>query len=376
MKHVLLPFLIFFASVSEGGAQIVIPNSTFPIPGDTLFTQTDNMPGNLDLGNTGGPQQWDFSDLQAPFTRQTVIREPADGQASADFPQATAMAEITELGGEAYFQNTVSEVRLLGVFGEDPAGFGLQVLLKYQPPAVEKRANLTYPATHTSNFELTVPVAFEDLPDFIADSIPIMVDSLRLRIAVDRLDEVDAWGNMTLPEGSYPVLREKRTSIQNIGIDAKLLPGAPWLDITDLAGDLVPEADTLTAYVFHSDEAKEPIAVVTLNDAGAAESVEYKGKDALLQLKDSRSIESGVYGYPNPAVHYMRFDFFGLRPGSYTLRILNVLGQELWRKTYYLRGDTTEQVDLSRFRKGTYLYSLQDARGKTLLTRRFIILRP
>jgi hypothetical protein len=376
MKHALLAFLTVLFTVCLGQAQIVVPSTTFPVPGDTLFTQRDNMPGDLDLGSSGGPQQWDFSDLQAPFTRQTVIREPGEGQADADFPQATYMANITELGGEAYFQNTDTEMRLLGVFGEDPIGFGLQVLLEYNPPAIEKRADLTYPAANSHNFEFSLPAAFEDLPDFVQDSIPISVDSVRLRFAIERTDEVDAWGSMTIPVGTFDVIREKRIIIRNIRFDAKLLPDAPWLDVTDIAGDIVPPPDTLTSYVFHSDVAKEPITLANVDGAGELLSVEYKANDMVLSVKDSRSIEAGVYGYPNPAVNYMRFDFFGLQRGIYTLRILNVLGQELWRNTYFLNGDITERVDLSGFRKGTYLYSLQDARGKTLLTRRFIILRP
>ena len=49
---------------------------------------------------------------------------------------------------------------------------------------------------------------------------------------------------------------------------------------------------------------------------------------------------------------------------------------EQWSRTYYIDGNRTEKVDVSELRKGTYLYSLSNEQGKTLSTRRLIVVRP
>src|SRR5690606_39507175 len=61
---------------------------------------------------------------------------------------------------------------------------------------------------------------------------PISPDSVRLRIAISREDEVDAWGELEIPTGTYNVLREKRTEIRSSAVEAKIIGLGGWFDIT------------------------------------------------------------------------------------------------------------------------------------------------
>jgi hypothetical protein len=65
-----------------------------------------------------------------------------------------------------------------------------------------------------------------------------------------------------------------------------------------------------------------------------------------------------------------------LPSGIYKVKILNILGVELWSKSYDVQGDFMAQVDISKLRKGTYLYSLVSESGKTISTKRLIVMRP
>ena len=42
----------------------------------------------------------------------------------------------------------------------------------------------------------------------------------------------------------------------------------------------------------------------------------------------------------------------------------------------HINNDTTINLNVSDLRKGTYLYSIIDARGNTLVTKRVMIVRP
>ena len=104
------------------------------------------------------------------------------------------------------------------------------------------------------------------------------------------------------------------------------------------------------------------------------QSVEYVADDVINNVNSGRA---DVFAYPNPAIESARFEFMNLDRGAYRLVIYNILGVEVWRNDYEINQDQrTTKVDLSDFRKGTYLYSLIDERCKTLTTKRLIILRP
>ena len=73
---------------------------------------------------------------------------------------------------------------------------------------------------------------------------------------------MDAWGTMSIPGGTYDVLREKRTLDQDVRLDAKV-GFLGWQDITDIVLGLTDiGADVLgnnqvVRYYFWNDVAKE-----------------------------------------------------------------------------------------------------------------------
>lgn len=377
MKHFLLLFLsLFYSSIT---AQVVLQPTLLPRLGDTLRTAIDNLPGNLSLLPSGADQRWDFTSLQSPFVRQTVIQSPETGAHWAQFSASNMLVELPE-EAEAYYRYVVGQqttVQLLGFFGKDPLGFGVEALTRYNPPLVDRRAPLRYQDKNRQETAFTLAFSTDELPDAVLGQLPIRPDSLRIRIKIQRDDVVDSWGKITIPGGIYDVLREKRSEVREVRIDARL-GFLPWQDITDLIpnSDLVGKITTIS-YHFFSNEAKEPIAVVTADENGKkAIRVEYKANDQTTDVQSIKHLKPGVYAFPNPAIVNVRFEFNNLAPGEYKLSIYNILGAEVWKQRYYINGQRIEKVDISSLKKGTYLYSLQDEWGKTIVTKRLVVVRP
>lgn len=377
MKSVLLLLFLLGLACASGKSQITVDASTFPRPGDSLIICSDNLPVAIDLIGPGGPHNWNFSNLQAPFARRILIQDPEEGNASDLFPEATFTAEVPQLEGQGYFQVSSNRLELLGVSGPSIEGLSLDLNLRYNEPAVEKWAPLNYRDNRDHSFSFSVAVAFEVIAPLFSDTLPIQPDSVRITLDIDRNYEVDAWGSVLLPDASYPVLREKRTEVRRPTLEA-LLPVVGWVSLnSNLLPETFAEADTAIAYHFFNDEAKEPIAVVYTDDSGTNPIlIEYKSNGVITNVQDQTQTQPGVVAYPNPAITQIRFDFSDLKPDTYTLKIYNVLGQPLWKKTYFLDQDRTEKVSLTRFKRGTYLYSLEDSTGKVITARRFIIIRP
>ncbi len=381
MKKLVLSFAGLFCGLILQ-AQITVTNAMFPQVGDTLYTAIDNMPNGVAITAPGGPQSWNFAGLQAPFTRQNIVRSAATGSAAGVFPSADALLSLGN-NGEGYFNVTSTRFELVGFSGTDPVGQGVQVQARYNPAEVYRRAPMNAFDVNSAQSALLVAFSADDLPSAILDLLPITPDSLRVRLSSNRVDIVDGWGTLTIPGGIYDVLREKRTDFRDVRLDIKVGFFA-WQDITDIVLQLagiegIAELgrDTIVTYNFFSNEAKEPIAVVTMNDAGTApETVEYKAKEVVSNVQNTSGLKPSIYAFPNPAIVSVRFEFSNLPKGEYTLRIFNVLGEEVMKKRYYVNGSRTEKVDISQLRKGAYLYSLVNDRGKTLATKRLVVVRP
>ncbi|KAA3626955.1 MAG: T9SS C-terminal target domain-containing protein [Bacteroidetes bacterium] len=364
--------------------QITIDEDYFPAIGDTLFTAVDNMPSNIDVQADFGEHTWNFASLQSPFTRQRVVRDAEEGSAADQFPGADFVLETSDGIGEGYYQIVDGRYQMIGFAGDDPIGLNFNLAAIFDPPYVERTAPMEL--ADLDQFESAILYAFspDDLPVNIFEDLPITPDSLRIRVAIDQTYFVDGWGTLTIPGGIFDVLRQKRTEIRETRLDA-LVGFLGWQDVTDIAlgaiGDEnITEAlgkDTIVEYHFYSNEAKEAIAIVEMDDTGEiVNGVEYKSLDVVNNVQQVSALKPGVYAFPNPVIVNARFEFSNLPKDTYNLTIYNIIGEPLWNKKYYIDRSHVDKVDVSFLRKGTYLYSLSNSEGRTIVTKRLVVIRP
>lgn len=267
-KHYLWLALAMLGICTSIKAQITVTNTTFPVVGDVLSFSFDANPNILAL-TPPGFQNWDYSNLNAETTQQQIFQDPSMGTVSASFPEATLL--YIDGNFEYYYKVTNQEIQLLGYYGPDPIGLGFTTIIRYNPPFVVRRAPMNFfdsKATSSGVLQAFAPDASPEVQEKV-DLLPFNPDSLRLRIAVSRFDAVEAFGDLTIPGGTFPVLREKRTQYRERRLDAKV-PPLGWLDVTDIAiqylGLTALGVDTTVTYNFFNDCSKEEIAILTLNN--------------------------------------------------------------------------------------------------------------
>ena len=350
MKHTLLYLILALFTTTAGLTQITITNESFAKAGDTLLTAVDNLPSGEYITENGSAQSWDFTTLQSPFPRRTLLLPAMQGPGSFAFPSATYYASISD-NLVAYFRVSENLVEILGFYGEDPLGLGVETASRFEPPVVQQRAPLDFLDSNESETNLAIAFSTDNLPAEVLDNLPITPDSLRIRLNVQRSDLVDAWGTMTIPGGIYDVLRERRIEVRDTRLDA-LVGFFGWQDITDIAieGLGITQLGTQTTvnYYYFSNELIEPVALVVANeDETEVQRVEYKANDIASNIQNVEALKPGVWAFPNPAIVNVRFEFTNLPAGRYKLKIHNILGIEEWRKSYYINGNHTEKVDIS-----------------------------
>ena len=84
-----------------------------------------------------------------------------------------------------------------------------------------------------------------------------------------------------------------------------------------------------------------------------------------------------IFAYPNPSFDVVRFQLSDLLYGKYKLKIFNILGVPV--KEIDIDVDDpreTISLDLGDLQRGTYLYRLQDAFGRTVKTKRIVLIQP
>jgi hypothetical protein len=362
-------------------AQATITNASFPKAGDTLRHAVDNNPdASIDPATPPGPNQtWDFSKLKAIQTSELIYRSANQGVNAASFPGA----ELVLIGenGESYYNVTNSKWEIMGFTGIQQNFFNLAVNTKYRPALTERRAPLPIFEVFQQETNLTLPFSAAAIPDTLLSAAPVKPDSVRLRFNIKRTELTDAWGTCKIPGGNYAVTRVKRTDLTQPGMDVKV--GFFWLDVTQLLqagggqlGELL-RTDTAVSYRYYSNSTKEEIAVATVNNDGSeVASVRFKNNKIVADDDLDPVSAANIQAYPNPAVERVRFECTNLPNGNYTLKIYNIIGRVVWRQNYSMSGNQSISLNLEKFSKGTYLYSLIDSKGHSIGTKRLVILKP
>ncbi len=349
-------------------------DESFPQAGDTLFLAVDNDPGIV-LTGPGGPYDWDYTSLQAPFTTEVLYKPASEGNAADQLPNADLVVDLPG-GSEAYYEISNGELRNIAINGPDPAGLGFDLLMKLDPPLVERKAPTSFGFSLLQESSIGAAISSDLIPQQILDQLPITPDSLRLRISANRTEFADAYGTVSIPGGTFDVLRIKRFEVREFHVDA-YLSFSGWAEITDLVGADMPPDSSLT-YFFLSNEAKEPIVSIEADPlTEEVQRVTFKSIEGSVATTFVPAGQAMVLAYPNPAINDVRFEFINLQPGDYRLEIYNLLGVKIREKNYHLKGgNSVDKMDITALRKGSYLYALIGPDGKTITTKRLIVIRP
>lgn len=252
-------------------AQITVTNATFPAAGDTLRMAVDYSPSVINVVYTppGFGLTWDLSGLQAAETKNFVYRPAAAGLVGGQVPGAELVMTSPPNPAEYYYNVTGTEFALQAYHGIAPYDVTTSQVFAYLPPLRERAAPLNFFDIRVSSSGILKYLLPSDFPPALIAGLPFTADSLRYRVAVNSLESVDAYGTMTIPDGSYSVLRQKRTAYRETRLDAKV-PPLGWLDVTDIAlqyGFAGLGVDTTVTFDFYNDAQKTPIASVQLNAA-------------------------------------------------------------------------------------------------------------
>ena len=92
-------------------------------------------------------------------------------------------------------------------------------------------------------------------------------------------------------------------------------------------------------------------------------------------VPECMSSEDGVYVFPNPTFGKLNLRIDKPENSPYEFALFDIVGNELWKDEFEL--DAKQKIisfNLPQFKKGIYLYSVKDADGQYIQSRRLVII--
>lgn len=197
MKKLLSASLVFaicflFLCLPGVKAQITITSSDINKPVGYVFAEesTDIGTFTVDLGQSGGPRTWDFTSYETPFVTSTEVVNVAGTPFAGNFPGANMCFMLTEEGEFGTVYTYMDLQSNMWTWLGNGIDFAESSLVQVYDPQAEIPLPINMGSSWT--FELGW-----------ADTVLGFPISFVERSHVT----VDAWGTMTIPMGTFDVLR-------------------------------------------------------------------------------------------------------------------------------------------------------------------------
>ena len=342
MKTQLFTIALAFISVNAL-AQITVTDSDIISVGDIVYQAVDSIPSNsIAVGNSGANQTWDFSSLQNMEIDIVEVISPFGTPYENIHPDANMCVEIDD--ELMYLNKSSTGLEMVG-YGDIP----LNMLMIPLP--------LVYGLSQQSGPNTVMDSVFSNmfLPDSLAPFISLnpaydQVDSLKITAVITSEFNVDAWGNVTIPLGTFDALRlkveETTTTDFYAYCSSSLGLGGGWYSVP---AQLFPsETEISNRYQWWSNDPSAKFMLAELEMDSLSNNVEFV---TFLTENQTTSVHIlpniSVNVYPNPTLETITIST-SINNSEFVVSDINgkVLSNERFSKT--------SQFNFSEYPSGVY----------------------
>lgn len=266
---------------------------------DTSETFTHPMGGNN--------MEWDFSSLQQHESDVLAIGASQWFDGSNEFPDANIATEDAD-GLEIFIRKNNDALDFLGIYG-DVFETGTDDKLVFNP----QDRIVSFPSTMGTTYNNSFSFSFVD---YTFDN----TDSVLIDITSTQSSEIDGWGEITTPFGTFEALRQVVEQIDTINIEAYLFGSIVFSD---------QEIDTLYTARYWSNDPSTGFPLVeyefNMMDGSIENDITWL-KSSPITSVDNAPKDQEIKLYPNPAQDDITIQHTS--PGQ-NIILLDVLGNHL-----------------------------------------------
>jgi hypothetical protein len=356
MKKNLFAIALVFVGINSF-AQITVTDANLMSIGDIIYRGYDEFPSSsISLGNAGPNQTWDFSTLQSQEYDTTKFIDPIATPFGANHPLANLC--IDDDGEYIYINKSAQDLSIVGfddypyplVIAPLPLFYGLNTLM----------------GSVIIMDSIIANVGFID--DMLAPIISLnplndQVDSIRIFMESNTEFNVDAYGDVTLPMGTFDALRVKTDDVTTQDIflycSSTVTGNGSW--------HIMPDSDIqiTSSYAWWTNDPliKFTLVQMEIDSLGGITGVDFMHSPSPSSVTDLSSNNFNIY--PIPATNNLTIE---AQNNEFTyLNLVDVTGKVILKKEF----TQSTSLDVSHISKGIYYLNLKTVEGK--LTKQIII---
>ncbi len=221
MKYVYL-FTLILSTFSLIG-QVTIDNSIFPSIGSEIkyHIYNEEIPfSSLDV--IGGPYTWTFNQ-PSTIESTNIVRfsDPKQNSFSSEFPSSNLLM-TNDVGDIVFLNKTATEIRVIGSVFESDFGALDTLALPAKSKELIYKAPLKLGTDISSTGSYAIAFGSDIIPDTILASLPIPIDSIRIKLDSENDGRIEAMGTLEVNNQSHQVLMGKIQTIFSPNLEFKV----------------------------------------------------------------------------------------------------------------------------------------------------------
>lgn len=330
-------------------AQITITEWDIIGYGEFIDRATDTMP-TISHGLGGADQTWNYSTGLTPHLTENF----GFGSASwypgySEFPDANLGSYNSADGSTVFINKHTDAIDLLGFYG-DIAGTGNDEAIVFDP----YERLISFPSTYETEFFNSYTFTLT------IDGAAFSVDSVVIESSTDKTSNIDAWGEITTPLGTFETIRQYTYKATTNVINAYLM-GASVFNDTEVIEEHI--------YSFWTNDANSRFIVLEYTyDPNLDEITEATWQTSSPILSVEENTLSAKHVYPNPASETLFIEF--AEDGVYDYEIVDALGRTVKTGEFSDAKNSLSVIDLEN---GIYSLHLINKGLNQLNVQRFVI---
>lgn len=338
-------FLTLMLVALIASAQVTITSDNVAAIGATVKQANDTLVESAAFLDVTGNADFDFSDLQTHTETTMNFIATAGTPFEDDYPSANICA-VQDSGFYIYLRKDMEALSLIGTAGEFDLGFDtLDLNIRFDPAQIL----LQFPATEGDSYSyvtsnaIIVPGAILGQPG---------IDSLALRTTSTVSVNIDAYGMVTTPLGTYDCIRVREEVVSFDTTEAKLFGFWTTVDAAE-----VGDSTYVHSFWTNSNGLGFPLVQVDVDIFGMVVNKTWLSDFTTSTKETFESVHFDVF--PNPAVEYLQVQMEENFEGTICLTDFN--GRTIVKQPF---SGYSERLNVSAYPAGQYLLSLVNDAGK------------
>ncbi len=241
-------------------------------------------------------------------------------------------------------ENTSAAFRMMGMYGTFLDSIEMPII--YNPPLVLVEFPVQYQNHKDSDASFTFKMPIIGIPG---------IDSAKLKMDIITSTDVDAWGTITTPLGTFDALR--MYTVREDHDSTWYKAGGFWTLWTS-------DKDVSHSYDWWTDNNAAGYPLVEFDYFAANDSVADVTflNSTPTQSLDKHEFSSLISVYPNPSDTYINFDYQG--ESDVVLEIFDLRGKLLCRETIIAKDVT--KISTEKYTPGIYFFNLIGSNGNII----------